>query len=292
MVSFPDWHQQTLVMGILNLTPDSFSGDGLLTQSDSQHIALEQAMQFVQDGAFILDIGGESTRPGAQSVSAGEELDRVLPVVKALLNKLPGTILSVDTYKAKVAEKVLEAGAHMINDVWGLRADPQMAGVIARYNAYVVIMHNRESRENVAFQQRLGGHYTKTTYNDLISEVINELMQSVKLAKSAGIPHEHIILDPGIGFAKTVEQNLFLLNHLDEIVKLGYPLLLGVSRKSFIGYTLDLPPAERLEGSLAANAIGILRGANILRVHDVQQTVRLARMVDAILRADLEKFPN
>lgn len=280
-----DWRQQTIVMGILNLTPDSFSGDGLLSQADYHEKALEQAEQFVHDGALILDIGGESTRPGAQSVSAEDELERVLPVVTELISKLPGTILSVDTYKAEVAEKVLQVGAQIINDVWGLRADPQMASVIARYSAHVVIMHNRETRDNVEIQQNLGGHYTKTTYVDLIAEVSQELMDSVRIAEAAGIPHDHIILDPGIGFAKTVEQNLFLLNHLDEIAKLGYPLLLGVSRKSFIGYTLDLPPAERLEGSLAANAIGILRGANILRVHDVKQTIRLARMVDAVLKS-------
>jgi len=280
-----DWRQQTIVMGILNLTPDSFSGDGLLSQADYQEKALEQAAQFVHDGALILDIGGESTRPGAQSVSAEEELTRIMPLVTAIKSKLPGTLISVDTYKAEVAEKVLQAGAHMINDVWGLRADPQMASVIARHNAHVVIMHNREARDNVEIQQNLGGHYTKTTYVDLIVEVSNELLEGVKIAESAGIPHDHIILDPGIGFAKTVKQNLFLLNHLNEIAKLGYPLLLGVSRKSFIGYTLDLPPAERLEGSLAANAIGILRGANILRVHDVKQTVRLARMLDAVLKS-------
>lgn len=280
-----DWRQQTIVMGILNLTPDSFSGDGLLSQADYQEKALGQATQFVQDGAHILDVGGESTRPGAQSVSAEEELTRIMPLVTAIKSKLPGTLISVDTYKAEVAEKVLQAGAHMINDVWGLRADPQMASVIARHNAHVVIMHNREARDNVEIQQNLGGHYTKTTYVDLIVEVSNELLEGVKIAESAGIPHDHIILDPGIGFAKTVEQNLFLLNHLEEIAKLGYPLLLGVSRKSFIGYTLDLPPAERLEGSLAANAIGILRGANILRVHDVKQTVRLARMLDAVLKS-------
>lgn len=280
-----DWRQQTIVMGILNLTPDSFSGDGLLSQADYQEKALGQATLFVQDGAHILDVGGESTRPGAQSVSAEEELTRIMPLVTAIKSKLPGTLISVDTYKAEVAEKVLQAGAHMINDVWGLRADPQMASVIARHNAHVVIMHNREARDNVEIQQNLGGHYTKTTYVDLIVEVSNELLEGVKIAESAGIPHDHIILDPGIGFAKTVKQNLFLLNHLNEIAKLGYPLLLGVSRKSFIGYTLDLPPAERLEGSLAANAIGILRGANILRVHDVKQTVRLARMLDAVLKS-------
>ncbi len=280
-----DWRQQTIVMGILNLNPDSFSGDGLLSKTDYQEKALGQATQFVQDGAHILDVGGESTRPGAQSVSAEEELTRIMPLVTAIKSKLPGTLISVDTYKAEVAEKVLQAGAHMINDVWGLRADPQMASVIARHNAHVVIMHNREARDNVEIQQNLGGHYTKTTYVDLIVEVSNELLEGVKIAESAGIPHDHIILDPGIGFAKTVKQNLFLLNHLNEIAKLGYPLLLGVSRKSFIGYTLDLPPAERLEGSLAANAIGILRGANILRVHDVKQTVRLARMLDAVLKS-------
>ena len=282
----PPFGAQTLVMGILNITPDSFSGDGLLVKSDPVQAAMEQARQFVMDGAHILDIGGESTRPGSQPVTADEELSRVLPVVSALSKEFPGTILSVDTYKARVAEEVLKSGAHWINDVWGLRADPVLAEVVAGYQAYIVLMHNRSKPGNVELSASLGGHYVGAHYDNLITEVCAELLGTVDLARQAGIPDEHIILDPGIGFGKTIEQNLYLLNHLDEICSLGFPVLLGASRKSFIGYTLDLPPEERLEGSLAAGAVGIMRGASILRVHDVKETVRLAKMVDAILRAD------
>jgi dihydropteroate synthase len=277
----------TLVMGILNITPDSFSGDGLLSQHDPVNSALEQARQFVNNGAHILDIGGESTRPGSQPISADEELSRVLPVVIALSKEFPEILLSVDTYKAQVAQKVLQAGAHWINDVWGLRADPALAEVIARHQAHVVLMHNRSKPGSVEISDQLGGHYIGSHYVDLLAEVKSELMASVALARKAGIPDERIILDPGIGFGKTIAQNLVLVNRLDEICGLGFPVLLGVSRKSFIGYTLDLPPQERLEGSLAANAVGIMRGASILRVHDVQETVRLARMMDAILQASL-----
>jgi dihydropteroate synthase len=274
-------------MGILNITPDSFSGDGLLSQHDPVNSALEQARQFVNNGAHILDIGGESTRPGSQPISADEELSRVLPVVIALSKEFPEILLSVDTYKAQVAQKVLQAGAHWINDVWGLRADPALAEVIARHQAHVVLMHNRSKPGSVEISDQLVGHYIGSHYVDLLAEVKSELMASVALARKAGIPDERIILDPGIGFGKTIAQNLVLVNRLDEICGLGFPVLLGVSRKSFIGYTLDLPPQERLEGSLAANAVGIMRGASILRVHDVQETVRLARMMDAILQASL-----
>lgn len=283
----PQFGKQTLVMGILNITSDSFSGDGLLSQNDPVNSALEQARQFIKDGAHMLDIGGESTRPGSQPVTVDKELSRVLPVVIALSNEFPETILSVDTYKAQVAEKVLLAGAHWINDVWGLRADPKLAEVIARHQAHVVLMHNRSKPGSVEISNQLGGHYVGSNYADLLAEVKSELIASVELARKAGIPDERIILDPGIGFGKTIAQNLVLVNRLDEICGLGFPILLGVSRKSFIGYTLDLPPQERLEGSLAANAVGIMRCASILRVHDVRETVRLAKMMDAILQADL-----
>jgi dihydropteroate synthase len=279
------WGSQTFIMGILNLTPDSFSGDGLLRQADPLEAALARARQFIQDGAHILDIGGESTRPGAQPVSEAEELTRVVPVVRTLAEEFPGIILSVDTFKASVANAALDAGARWVNDVWGLRADPNMAATVARHHAPVILMHNRMAPNSAKVQQRLGGHYVGVAYTDLLAEVTAELMQSVALAHAAGIPDAHIILDPGIGFGKTVAQNLALLNHLDEIIKLGFPILLGVSRKSFIGYTLDLPAGERLEGSLAANAVGIMRGASILRVHDVKETTRLAKMMDAILRS-------
>ena len=195
--------------------------------------------------------------------------------------------------KPGVAEKVLRAGAHWINDVWGLRADPALADVIARHQAHVVLMHNRSKPGSVEISDQLGGHYVGSNYADLLAEVKSELVASVELARKAGIPDERIILDPGIGFGKTITQNLVLVNRLDEICGLGFPVLLGVSRKSFIGYTLDLPPKERLEGSLAANALGIMRGASILRVHDVRETVRLAKMMDAILQAwSINPFPK
>lgn len=276
---------KTYVMGILNVTPDSFSGDGLLEQQDYINAALEQAGRFIESGADILDIGGESTRPGSQVVSAQEELERVLPVISALSQQYPETLLSVDTYKAKVAEAALTAGAHWVNDVWGLRADTDMAAVVAAAKAPVVIMHNRSKAEHIHIQAGLGGTYLGSDYVDLIKDVKTELLQSVVLAHAAGITDSHIILDPGIGFGKSREQNLALVNHLDEIKALGYPVLLGPSRKSFIGYTLNLPPDQRVEGTAAVCAVGIVRGADILRVHDVETIVRTARMTDAIVRA-------
>ncbi len=193
-------------------------------------------------------------------------------------------IISVDTSKASVAQAALEAGAQWINDVWGLRADPDMAGVAARAGVPVVLMHNRSKPADAELQQRLGGRYTGVKYTHLIEEVKTELLESVALAQAAGISDEAIILDPGIGFGKTVEQSLELIDRLDEIRSLGYPVLLGPSRKSFIGYTLNLPPDQRIEGTAAAVAIGIARGADIVRVHDVAGMVRVARMSDAIVR--------
>ena len=280
-----DFGTRTFVMGIINLTPDSFSGDGLLGDGELVAAALEQARRFVAAGADILDVGGESTRPGAQQVTADEEIARIEPVIRALAAADLDVLLSVDTYKAVAAEAALKAGAHWVNDVWGLRADPLMAAVAARYHAPVVLMHNRSKPGNADLQQRLGGRYVGMEYADLIADVSRELLQSVDIALQAGIAREDIILDPGIGFGKTVEQNLMLLNRLVAIKALGYPLLLGTSRKSFIGYTLNLPPDQRLEGTLAACTIGIQRGADILRVHDVEPVVRLARMTDAILRS-------
>ncbi|MHB0987956.1 MAG: dihydropteroate synthase [Bellilinea sp.] len=276
---------RTYVMGIINLTPDSFSGDGLLGDGEWVAAALDQARRFVAAGADILDIGGESTRPGAQQVTADEEIARIEPVIRALAASNLDVLISVDTYKAAAAEAALKAGAHWVNDVWGLRADPQIAAVAARYHVPVVLMHNRSKPGNADLQQRLGGRYVGMEYDDLIADVSRELLQSVDIARQAGIAREDIILDPGIGFGKTVEQNLMLLNWLDAIKALGYPLLLGPSRKSFIGYTLNLPPDQRLEGTLAACTVGIQRGADILRVHDVEPVVRLARMTDAILRS-------
>jgi len=283
-----NWGSRTYLMGILNLTPDSFSGDGLLaaspqTGADFIQAALVQARRFVLSGADILDVGGESTRPGSQPVSLDEELQRVAPVVRALSAELD-VLISVDTYKAEVAEAALQAGAHMVNDVWGLHADPNLAEVIARWQAPLILMHNRSSWAQAEVRQRLGGRYVGVPYDNLIEDIKSDLLESVALARQAGIQDEKIILDPGIGFGKTVEHNLELLNRLDEIRLLGYPVLSGPSRKSFIGYTLDLPPDQRLEGTAAAVAVSIVRRADIVRVHDVEFMSRLARMTDALVR--------
>ncbi|MFZ6021007.1 MAG: dihydropteroate synthase [Chloroflexota bacterium] len=283
-MKFLSFGSRTYIMGILNITPDSFSGDGLLNTSDLLQAARRQALEFVSAGADILDIGGESTRPGAQPVSMDEEMSRVLPVIEMLAGLELDVILSVDTYKSEVAEAALRAGAHWINDVWGLRADPRMAEVAARFKTGLILMHNRSKPSNAQLQERLGGRYVGMEYDNLIEDIRRELLESVHLARQGGVADEQIILDPGIGFGKTVEQNLEILRRLDEFKQLGFPLLLGVSRKSFIGYTLNLPPDQRLEGTLTACVIGIQRGADILRVHDVQPIVRAARMADAILR--------
>jgi dihydropteroate synthase len=282
--AFLPFGKKTYVMGILNVTPDSFSGDGLMAKGDFIQAAVEQANRFVNAGAEILDIGGESTRPGSQPVSAAEEIDRVLPVIQALVQQNLKVILSVDTYKAEVAEAAIHAGAAWINDVWGLRADPRMGSVAAAAGVPVVLMHNRSKPNQVQLQERLGGQYVGAHYENLLEDVKRELLESVAIAHSAGVQDRQIILDPGIGFGKTIEQNLELVNKLNEIKALGYPVLLGPSRKSFIGYTLDLPPDQRLEGTAAVCAVGIVRGADILRVHDVEAIARVAKMVDAIIR--------
>jgi dihydropteroate synthase len=283
-LSFPlSWGARTYVMGVINLTPDSFSGDGLAVQADPVEAALAQARAFAAAGADILDIGGESTRPGSAPVPEAEELARVVPVVRAIAAELD-VILSIDTYKAGVAEAALNAGAHWVNDVWGLRADTALARVTAGRGAPVILMHNRSRPAEAELQARLGGRYVGVQYDNLVEDVRRELLESVAIAHSAGIPDERIILDPGIGFGKTVEQNLELVDRLGEIRALGYPLLLGTSRKGFIGYTLDLPVDQRLEGTAATVAVGIARGADIVRVHDVAAMVRVARMTDAIVR--------
>ena len=281
-----EWGKRTYVMGIINATPDSFSGDGVLAAGeDWVQAAVAQGVRFVAEGAHILDVGGESTRPGAQPIDAEEEIRRVVPVIRALRDAVDVPI-SVDTYKAVVAEAALEAGADMVNDVWALRMDPDMAAVVARRGVPIILMHNRSRPKNAVQEARLGGRYVGIEYENLIEDVKRELMESVALARAAGIPDEHIILDPGIGFGKTVEQNLELIDRLDALADLGYPILLGPSRKSFIGYTLDLPPDRRVEGTAAAVAIGIDRGADIVRVHDVLYMARVAAMTDAIVRRD------
>ena len=277
------WGTQTYIMGIINVTPDSFSGDGLVRDEAWVQAAIDQGRRFVAEGAHFLDVGGESTRPGSQPVDADEELRRVLPVIEGLA-KAVDVPISVDTSKAVVAQAALQAGASLVNDVWGLRLDPPIAEVAARAGAPVILMHNRSKREHAAIDPTLGGRYVGTDYGDLIEDIRAELAISLDLAHRAGIPDEHIILDPGIGFGKTVAQNLELLDRLGELRGLGYPLLVGPSRKSFIGYTLDLPPEQRIEGTAAAVAIAIARGADIVRVHDVLAMARVARMTDAIVR--------
>ncbi len=287
------WGERTYVMGIVNVTPDSFSGDGLIggagepSGSVSDAViaaAVAQALGFLEEGADILDVGGESTRPGGRPVDAEAEAARILPVIEALRRETDAPI-SVDTYKASVARQALDAGADMVNDVWGMAMDPELAPLVAQRDVPVVLMHNRSKPRDAAQEERLGGRYVGVRYTDLLGDVIRELGVLVEAAERAGVARERIIIDPGIGFGKTVEQNLRLLNHLDALRVLGLPILAGPSRKSFIGYTLDLPPEERVEGTAAAVAVAVVRGADIVRVHDVRTMARVARMADAILRA-------
>lgn len=267
------WGSRTYVMGIINMTPDSFSGDGLGKMSEDIRFQslLAQVDRFQSEGTDILDIGGESTRPGAETVEAEEEKRRVVPVVRILKSHtmLP---ISVDTQKAVVAEAALEQGAHIINDIWGLQGDPAMARVIGAYGAGIVVMHNKNDK----------------TYTDLMGEIISFLDRSINIALKNNIPQEKIWVDPGIGFGKTREQNLEVIDRLHELRVLGCPILLGTSRKSVIGLTLDLPVEERLEGTAATVAIGIARGTDIIRVHDIKSMVRTAKMTDAIVRRGVE----
>ena len=263
-----EWGKRTYIMGIINITPDSFSGDGLLAQDRMLTKVLQQAEAFLEAGADFLDIGGQSTRPGYTQVSTEEEKRRVLPVLETLAKKFP-LPLSVDTYKPAVAKAALAAGADLINDIWGLQNDPAMVQIAAAAQAPVIVMHNKTTPE----------------YTDLMGDVASFLQNSIDLAVAHGLPREKIIIDPGIGFGKTPEQNLTVLNRLDELKALGAPILLGTSRKSVIGHVLDLPVEQRVEGTAATVAVGITRGAHIIRVHDVKAMVRVARMTDAIIRS-------
>ena len=258
--------ERTLIMGILNVTPDSFYDGGRYCQLDA---AVSRAREMVQEGADIIDLGGFSTRPGASPVSPEEEISRVDPVLRRLKQELPQTPVSVDTFVAETARAVLNAGADIINDPGGLKADPQMAAVAAEYGCPVVIMHNR-----------LGGGY-----RDLMAEVIADLDDAINLAVVQGIPREQIIVDPGIGFGKTGEENLALIKNLGELKSLGKPILLGVSNKSFIGRVTGDPASERLIGSLAAAVTGVMNGAGIVRVHNVRETRKALMVVDAIMEA-------
>jgi len=257
------WGERTYVMGVLNLSPDSFSGDGL---SDIQAVEA-RARRFVACGADIIDIGGESTRPGSQPVSVDEELGRVIPAIERLAGELT-VPLSIDTYKSAVASRAVVAGARMINDVWGLKQDLNLAQVAAEAGVPIILASNQRDKP----------------CDDIMPEVISSLKRSISLAKEAGVAEQNIIIDPGIGFGKSLEQNLEIIHRLAELKSLGRPILLGTSRKSMIGLVLDLPPDQRLEGTAATVAIGIANGADMVRVHDVQQMVRVCRMSDAIVR--------
>lgn len=272
------WGTRTHVMGIINVTPDSFSGDGL---GDDVVAAVDRGLALAREGADILDVGGESTRPGADPVSAEVEMRRVLPVITALRERtdLP---ISIDTYKAEVALAAMQAGAVMVNDVWGLRRDRRLAGVVAEGGAALIITHNRPAVPTV---DALGGMYAGTAYIDLVTEVRQELRESVSWAETAGVPAGRIIVDPGLGFAKTPAQNLVLLRSVAAF-RDRYPVLIGPSRKSFIGRILGVPAAERDEGTEAVVALVAAQGADIVRVHNVRAMVAVVRMVDAIMRGD------
>jgi dihydropteroate synthase len=278
-----NWGVRTYVMGIINVTPDSFSGDGTFSQKDFVQASLKQARNFEEHGADILDIGGESTRPGAEQINAENEIERVIPVIEALKAELDLPI-TIDTYKAPVAAAAIRAGADMVNDVWACKGDPAMAALLASEGLPIILMHNRSKAANAQLEKNLGGRYVGVEYLNLMEDVKRELLESVKIALQAGIARENIILDPGIGFGKTVEQNLELLNRSHEIKAMGFPLLIGSSRKSFIGYTLDTQPEERIEGTAATVTIAIDRGADIIRVHDVKEMARVAQMTDALVR--------
>ena len=262
------WGERTFVMGILNVTTDSFSGDGLIKGADPLRAAVDQARRMVDEGADLLDIGGESTRPGHAPVDAAEEIGRVIPVVAAVHEVVPGIPLSIDTTKVVVAEAALAAGATLLNDIWGVGPDPAMAELAASAGVPLIVMHNREEAK----------------YDDVVGEVVDDLRAALERAERLGIAPEHLIVDPGIGFGKTADHNVLLLNHLDALTALGRPILLGTSRKSTIGRILDLPADERLEGTLATTALGVASGVDIVRVHDVRANVRAARVADAIVR--------
>ncbi|MBM4765290.1 dihydropteroate synthase [Bacillus sp. B15-48] len=258
-----DYQEKTLIMGVLNVTPDSFSDGGKYNRIDA---ALKHVSQMVEDGADIIDIGGESTRPGYTPISPEEELERIIPIIEAIAANID-IPLSVDTYKSTVASGALEAGAHIINDIWGAKADMDIAKVASKYDVPIILQHNRKDEQ----------------YSYFIRDVYNDLFKSVGLARIAGVKPEKIILDPGIGFAKNHEQNLEMMRNLDTMVSLGYPVLLGTSRKRFIGNILNLPVTERMEGTGATVCYGIQKGCQIVRVHDVKEMSRMAKMMDALI---------
>ncbi|WP_248563300.1 dihydropteroate synthase [Niallia sp. NCCP-28] len=258
-----DYKNKTLIMGILNVNPDSFSDGGKYNRRD---YALKHALNMIENGAHIIDIGGESTRPGYVEISIEEELERVIPIIEAIAAEVDVPI-SIDTYKSPVAKEALKAGAHIINDIWGAKKDPSIAMIAAEKKVPIILMHNREDRK----------------YTNFIEDVLIDIAESIQIAKNAGVAESNIILDPGIGFAKSLQQNLEMMRGLDKLVELGYPVLLGTSKKSMIGNVLDLPVAERMEGTGATVCFGIQKGCQIVRVHDVKEMARMARMMDALM---------
>jgi dihydropteroate synthase len=258
-----DFTNKTLIMGILNVTPDSFSDGGKYNHLDH---AVLHAKQMIADGADILDIGGESTRPGHERISDEEEVGRVVPAIESISKEVQVPI-SIDTYKSKVAKSAVDAGAAIINDIWGAKEDPEIADVAAETGVPIILMHNRNDRN----------------YTNFIRDVLNDLYESITIAKKAGVSDEQIILDPGIGFAKDLRENLEMMRHLDTLVSLGYPVLLGSSKKSMIGGVLDLPVTERTEGTGATVCYGIQKGCQIVRIHDVKEMARMAEMMDAMM---------
>ena len=269
------WGERTYVMGIVNLSPDSFSGDGITDLA----AAVAQARRFASQGADILDIGGESTRPGSAPVSIDEEIKRVVPIIERLVAEVP-IPLSIDTYKSEVARQALKAGAKMLNDQWGLKRDPHLAELAAEWGVPLILMSNQRDKGGYD----AGVQRDTAYYEDVMLEVTSSLRKSLELALRQGVPRENVILDPGIGFGKTWRQDLEVIRRLEELKELGRPILIGPSRKSLIARVLNLPADERVEGTAAVIAIGIARGADIVRVHDVQQMVRVCRMSDAIIR--------
>ena len=258
-----DLSRKTYIMGILNTTPDSFSDGGKYNTID---LAVEHAKEMVENGADIIDIGGESTRPGYTVISEEEEIDRIVPIIEAI-SKHVSVPISIDTYKAKVAQRAIEAGAHIINDIWGAKADAKMAAVAAEYNVPIILMHNRDDRN----------------YSFFIRDVLNDLYESINIVKQAGVRDDQIILDPGIGFAKDLNENILMMQNLDILTSLGYPVLLGTSKKSMIGQALNLPVKERMEGTGATVCYGIQKGCQIIRIHDVKEMSRMAKMMDVLM---------
>ena len=263
-----DWGTRTYVMGVLNVTPDSSSGDGLLATDDPVAAAVAQARRMVDEGADVLDIGGASSRPGHARLDPRDEVARVVPVIAAIAGALPGTPLSIDTTSPTVAAAALDAGVHLLNDIWGVAEDPAMVRLAASRGVPLVVMHNR----------------AEARYRNVVAEVVADLQRAIDRALAAGVPWDHLVVDPGFGFGKTPEHNLALLGDLGALGVLGRPVLLGTSRKSTLGKLLDLPADQRVEATAATTALGIAAGVDIVRVHDVLENVRTARITDAVVR--------